>query len=233
MASPSNTVDIALAAVDFRDTYGLYLTPKQDPPGREVPLNAFSLYFGAGMCNWIEDVLLRMQAIVGDELQAQGMLRLGEGRVFYTVQWPEGVVTAPPGSLALRSNGRVYVKATGSGNTGWARVASDGQELTDQNLFPYSAWGDSATWSVDAGSRDSGGSVTITPGGLGIGANPEVQLTFASQRDSVPGAVCSMIGGSGTDAFVRITSRNTNELVMQYRGTPVAGETYQIAWVVS
>jgi hypothetical protein len=36
---------------------------------------------------------------------------------------PEGVVTAPPGTLYLRSNGgtntTLYVKTSGTGNTGW------------------------------------------------------------------------------------------------------------------
>lgn len=32
---------------------------------------------------------------------------------------PEGSVTAEPGSLYLRTNGTLYIKATGSGDTGW------------------------------------------------------------------------------------------------------------------
>lgn len=32
---------------------------------------------------------------------------------------PEGVVTAEPGSLYLDTTGGLYVKASGSGNTGW------------------------------------------------------------------------------------------------------------------
>lgn len=33
---------------------------------------------------------------------------------------PEGSVTAPPGSTYHRTNGSVYIKASGSGNTGWS-----------------------------------------------------------------------------------------------------------------
>lgn len=35
---------------------------------------------------------------------------------------PEGSVTAPAGSLYLRTNGAVYIKASGSGNTGWVAI---------------------------------------------------------------------------------------------------------------
>lgn len=46
---------------------------------------------------------------------------------------PEGVVTAPIGSLYLRSDGStntaVYIKETGSGNTGWVAIGSGGTTL--------------------------------------------------------------------------------------------------------
>lgn len=35
---------------------------------------------------------------------------------------PESSVTAPPGSIYLRTNGTVYRKASGTGNTGWGAV---------------------------------------------------------------------------------------------------------------
>lgn len=49
-------------------------------------------------------------------------LRLGDGtvRIFAIAGNPEGGTTAPPGSLALRTDtGKLYVKETGTGNTGW------------------------------------------------------------------------------------------------------------------
>ena len=47
-------------------------------------------------------------------------------RFYYAVSGsPEGVLTAGPGSLAFRSDdGSIYVKNTGTGNTGWLRVAT-------------------------------------------------------------------------------------------------------------
>jgi hypothetical protein len=39
---------------------------------------------------------------------------------------PEGSVTAPAGSIYLRTTGVVYSKASGSGNTGWVSVVTFG-----------------------------------------------------------------------------------------------------------
>lgn len=36
---------------------------------------------------------------------------------------PESSVTAAPGSLYLRTNGKLYKKKTGSSNTGWVEMA--------------------------------------------------------------------------------------------------------------
>lgn len=39
---------------------------------------------------------------------------------------PEGSVTCEPGSIYLRTNGTWYIKASGSGNTGWSLVSTSG-----------------------------------------------------------------------------------------------------------
>lgn len=43
---------------------------------------------------------------------------------------PEGAVTAEPGSMYLRTNGSWYIKASGSGNTGWTLVSSGGSGVS-------------------------------------------------------------------------------------------------------
>lgn len=51
--------------------------------------------------------------------------RLGVGAtkaIYDVVGNPEGVVSAPPGSLALSDNGKNYHKDTGVGNTGWVQL---------------------------------------------------------------------------------------------------------------
>lgn len=40
---------------------------------------------------------------------------------------PEGSTTAKPGSLVLKTNGELWLKITGTGNTGWRRIGMAGQ----------------------------------------------------------------------------------------------------------
>jgi hypothetical protein len=39
---------------------------------------------------------------------------------------PEGELVAPPGSICLSANGTLYVKATGTGDTGWTAAGAGG-----------------------------------------------------------------------------------------------------------
>lgn len=41
------------------------------------------------------------------------------GSIYFVTADPEGSLTANPGSLALRSNGSMYLKTSGTGNSGW------------------------------------------------------------------------------------------------------------------
>lgn len=54
---------------------------------------------------------------------------------------PEGVITAPVGSLYMRSDGgtntSVYIKETGSGNTGWIAISSGGGGGTRTGTIAY------------------------------------------------------------------------------------------------
>jgi hypothetical protein len=58
-------------------------------------------------------------ATVGGFVLTEGIIILGGVRIVSVAANPEGVVTAPPGSMALSTTGAWYQKATGSGNTGW------------------------------------------------------------------------------------------------------------------
>lgn len=54
---------------------------------------------------------------------------VGDFDVFLTNATPEGAITANPGDLAIRidaGNGKIYVKASGTGNTGWVDQAAAG-----------------------------------------------------------------------------------------------------------
>lgn len=51
-----------------------------------------------------------------------GYVKLGDKYIVACIGSPEGVVTAPPGSLALSDSGAAYRKSSGSGNTGWTTI---------------------------------------------------------------------------------------------------------------
>ena len=60
-------------------------------------------------------------------LGTNGRLQLADGnQLLSCTNPPEGVVTAPKGSLAIRTDGaagaRIYFKASGTGNTGWTAI---------------------------------------------------------------------------------------------------------------
>lgn len=60
-------------------------------------------------------------------LRLRGGIALGDTagagpRVLAITTYPETNVTAPPGTIALRTNGAAYLKETGTGNTGWAEL---------------------------------------------------------------------------------------------------------------
>lgn len=86
--------------------------PYSQPPigndGRFVPM----------WLSWFERLLQVGEVVVSAITLASTGVTIRTGTAS-----PEGVVTANPGSLFLQgdgANGRLYVKQTGTGNTGWA-----------------------------------------------------------------------------------------------------------------
>lgn len=71
---------------------------------------------------------------------------------------PEGSVTASPGSLFLRSNGTLYTKASGTGNTGWTEGGA-GAEGPEGPAGPTGPEGPTGP----AGPRGIGGSIVMLP----------------------------------------------------------------------
>lgn len=69
---------------------------------------------------------------VPQPLKADAGIKMGSLTITSGSAAPESSVTAAAGSLYLRSNGTIYWKATGSGNTGWTAVGTGGGS---------SAWG--------------------------------------------------------------------------------------------
>jgi hypothetical protein len=55
--------------------------------------------------------------------------------ITYSTASPEGVITAPPGSVNMAETGSLYVKSTGTGNTGWVALGASGAADVDFEVF--------------------------------------------------------------------------------------------------
>lgn len=237
MASEVNPIDIDLALAAFRVEHEAHVVVKVDPPGRTVPLAGLAMYFGALQCNWLEDTVLALQARVGDEQAVQGIVRVGGSRVLLTATSPEGVNTAAAGSLALSQAGRLYVKGSGSGNTGWRlvdpRYTGGGTALVAGDFALSSELGEDATVDVEPGSRDTAGQIVVNVAGAGAGVSAgTITLTFTDGIFGVrPHAVATFQGGTGSETQVWCTTTTTT-LAMQLRAVGYDGETYRIGWVL-
>lgn len=90
---------------------------------------------------------------------------------------PEGAVTAPVGSIVLRTDtGQVYKKTSGSGNTGWVDVSSGGGGsawLDDDGTTPSPLPSATGSKSVAIGQ----GAVATTSDSFAIGTSSEIKGT--------------------------------------------------------
>ena len=94
--------------------------------GTDNDATYFWKYDSAGKFQFATNNLLRVEITSGGQLTALGRIGVGNnaGPFFESgAGSPEGAITAPVGSLYLRTDGgagtTLYVKETGVGNTGW------------------------------------------------------------------------------------------------------------------
>ena len=155
---------------------------------------------------------------VNGNVKITGDVALNTVSVLSSSGAPEGAVTATPGSLFMSSGGAAYVKASGSGNTGWAQlttgtVVTTLNGLTDVNA-PSPSDGQVLSWSA-AGSEW----VAATVGSGGGGATQLNELSDVTITSSASGHVLIHNGSvyanrafttadvaSGTFADARISS---------------------------
>lgn len=101
-------------ANDIEVSDGQKLAPVTDG---QADLGTDALRFGTGYVDTLD----------ADTKVAAPQVELSAGAssasVQLTVTGPESVVTADPGSLAMTTAGEVFVKVSGTGNTGWAQLA--------------------------------------------------------------------------------------------------------------
>lgn len=94
--------------------------PLNAPPIQQSPVGK-SNKFTQPWIIWFNSIVSNF---VGFEYRSSSInyTETGQG-IYFVTGTPEGSVTAPVGSLALRSDGgagtSLYVKESGAGNTGW------------------------------------------------------------------------------------------------------------------
>jgi hypothetical protein len=113
-------------------------------------------------------------------------------------------------------------------HAGWG--ASGG--LAAGNITLSGGWGTTASKTVLSGANDQRGRFTVTSSGTGQSANPTITITFADGAwYQAPLAAIVRNGGSQLTVPFDWTSTTTT-LVITWRGTPVAAETYTFEFIV-
>lgn len=71
--------------------------------------------------------IINGEVVVKQPMRTQGMFTVGKAIIRSGTGTPEGVVTAPIGAMFLRLDGgagtTLYMKESGTGNTGWSTTA--------------------------------------------------------------------------------------------------------------
>lgn len=173
----------------------------------------------------------------GSEIVPVASLPLALQQIFRGAGSPEGVVTAPVGSIYERSDGSfgtaLYVKQTGAGNTGWfALVGLNGEPVVAGDFALGAQWGVGATLVLDANFRNTVRHFRFTVTAAGVPAvNATVTLTFPLRPDR-PFGWAQQNGGSGATATAFWNMTTTTWVLT--RGTlAIAGLTYAYeGWVI-
>jgi hypothetical protein len=159
---------------------------------------------------------------VAGNAKVSGDFTLNNVNLLTSTGAPEGAVNGPAGSLFLRSDasdGRLYVKTTGTGNTGWEQLAiSDNLKTTLNSLNDVNA-GSPTDGQVLAWSASGSEWVAATVGSGGSGATQLNELSDVTITSSATGHVLIHNGSvyvnrvlttadiaSGTFADARISS---------------------------
>ena len=100
-------------------------------------------------------------------------IRLGKAKQFFFEATPEALVSAAPGSVAYRSSGSLYLKTSGTGNTGWVRL----DPMMGSKTFDWP--------SVASGAQSS---TTVTVTGARLGHQCQAAMSVAVPAGVILGA---------------------------------------------
>lgn len=123
MADFDNLPDLEVSTESFRTTFANLLALKVNKFSTTTEATA-NVRPVAQWGNLIDGIGVVLQEDY-TERRVDGMVRVGDRRVYAVASDPEGSQVASPGDIALRSNGALYRKASGTGtDTGWVEITS-------------------------------------------------------------------------------------------------------------
>ena len=117
---------------------------------------------------------------------------------------------------------------------GLLATRQDGLAVTASNVAIGAGWGDTpATFTVTAGSTDTGGQIVVTSAGLNQAqSTATVTLTFRRAFDVAPFTVATVKSTSAlTDGAMRVGPNTTATMVLTHPVIPVDTNVYTINYL--
>jgi hypothetical protein len=145
-----------------------------------------------------------------------------------------GLIFDNTGALqSIRPYTKRYAAVNGRAGMAFCRMWCDlGTTVSNAN-FALVGLGGGASISIEGGSRDMRGEFKVTVGAAPA-ANPTITLTFANGAwPSFPFGQVTLVGGTGYVAgtITRLArTLSATQLTVMLLGTPLAGQTYVVAW---
>lgn len=173
MADVNNLPNLEQLTAAFRTQYAPYFVPKRNRNPR-LGLSNADEHVVAEWMEWVEGGVLVLaddfaQRRVGTGVAGVTGIAIIGGRWVISVDVdPEGNVAAPMGSIAMRDQGSVYRKATGSGTSGWEPVGDISSAAYWETVreVNFALWAEqNFTSNTTVALDDGGGALTWTIAG--------------------------------------------------------------------
>ena len=121
-ALPNLDQAVAAFRAEFLDLLATHVDAKPNPNSAAIRkiLAAWGNFVDGSVAVLQDDYTERRQL---------GIVRVGARRVVEATVDPEGAIVANPGSIALRSNGTLHVKTSGTGSAGWQRPLREAYDV--------------------------------------------------------------------------------------------------------